>query len=52
MIASLIIIQIILTANKDIEGYVSHLKQTLVHRKEITKKMMQHLRQSSLWIKI
>ena len=52
MIIVLIIIQIVSTANKDIESYVSRLKQILVPREEVTQKMTQHLLQDSFKIKV
>ena len=52
MIIVLIIIQVLSTANKDIESYVSRLKQMLVPREEVTQKMMQHLLQNSFKIKV
>ena len=52
MIIVLIIIQVVSTANKDIESYVSRLKQILVPREEVTQQMTQHLLQDSFKIKV
>ena len=48
MIVILIIIQLLLSADKDTESNMSRLKQTLVYREEVTQKMTLHWQQNNL----